>query len=97
MDGQVLAVVDAPFWMHWRKAWLWLFMEAVVVAAAVLTNNNSNRWTDQLTEAEGADCTGDTRLDCKKGGEGAALNFLFAACVAACLQALRKTRDEHVG
>lgn len=63
------AVIDAPIWMHWRKAWLWLFMEAVVIAGAVLTMRNSDRWTEQLEAMGGQHCTEVTELECKKGGE----------------------------
>ena len=70
-EGGVLAVVDAPIWMHWRKAWLWLAMEAVVIAGCVTSNRNSDRWTEQLVAAGGPDCTNETGLECKKSGEGA--------------------------
>lgn len=63
------AVIDAPMWMHWRKAWLWLFMEAVVIAGTVLTMRNSDRWTEQLEAMGGQHCTEVTELECKKGGE----------------------------
>lgn len=69
VEGKIPAVVDAPFWLHWGKAWLWLIMEAVIIAAAVLTNRNSDRWTAQLIQSGGPDCTVDTQMDCHKGGE----------------------------
>ena len=69
MEGKMPAVVDAPMWMHWRKAWIWLTMEAVVVAGAVLTNKNSDRWTARLEEMGGPDCTEVVGLECNKGGE----------------------------
>lgn len=55
------AKLDAPLWMHWRKAALWLTVQGIVLAGAVLAQDRF-----QGGQALVADCPADPTPNCSK-------------------------------
>jgi hypothetical protein len=50
------AVIDAPLWWHWRKAGVWVILEGVMVAMAVLIRDSVAAHNKPPPDAPTQDC-----------------------------------------
>lgn len=60
------AKIDAPIWMHWKKAGLWAAVEGVVLTGSVLTQQ-------RFSGAQVPGCPGDPTPNCSKSSALACL------------------------